>query len=104
MGIEIHHGKMFYEYGIIDLCYSEDQRLFHFATEVNQPAAKDWVILKTVDLTDGEQFFEFMDNKYRKYRKSGEFPELKIVKMELDLFFELKKVRRKLVKRRRDEQ
>ncbi len=45
------------------------------------------------------EFCEFMDKKYVNGRVTGALPELKIVKLELDLFFELKKSRRKLAGR-----
>lgn len=81
--------------GIIFLDYSERQRLFHFDTEPDKKALPEWVRLKAMDWDDAISFCSFMEKKYVDNRKSGELPELPIVKLELELFAKLKTSRRK---------
>ena len=83
--------------GIVNLEYSERHRLFHFADNcLKYPL---WVFLKAVSIEDAITFTSFMDKKYVNGRNSGRLPELPIVRLELDLFFELKHNRRKLAGR-----
>jgi hypothetical protein len=84
--------------GIINLDYSENQRLFHF-DNVPESGKPGWVMLKAMTMEDAMQFCAFMDKKYVNGRASGTLPELSIVKLELKLFFELKNFRRKLAGR-----
>lgn len=82
----------------IRLDYSEKQRLFHYESNINAKPYRDWVMITpNIDLIDAEKFFEFMDKKYCKGRVSGQLPTLEIVQLELQLFFKLKNIRRKLV-------
>jgi len=85
--------------GIINLDYSETQRLFHFSYEFQEYKTQNWITLKAMSLEDAMQFCEFMDKKYVNGRISGTLPEISVVKLEMHLFFELKKVRRKLAGR-----
>ena len=83
--------------GIVNLDYSEKQRLFHYAEQ--KTIHKTWVSLKAMSLEIAIAFTDFMDKKYVNGRSSGILPELSIVKLELDLFFKLKNINRKLVDR-----
>lgn len=86
--------------GIYRFEYNEKQRCFHCETDLDKDCSRTgWVVLKTMSSDECEEFTDFMDKKYIVGRKSGQFPELKVVKLELDLFFELKKSRRKLAGR-----
>lgn len=85
--------------GIINLDYSEKQRLFHFDYEPEKHRTKSWITLKAMSIEDAIKFCEFMDKKYVNGRTSGILPELSVVKLEMELFFELKNVRRKLAGR-----
>jgi hypothetical protein len=83
---------------IIRLDYSERQRLFHYEDNPKATPYKDWVMLaEKIDLIDAEKFYAFMEKKYCSGRVSGQMPTLDIVKLELQLFFKLKNVKRKLV-------
>jgi len=85
--------------GIVNLDYSEKQRLFHFDYEPENYKSKSWFTIKAMSLDDAMRFCEFMYKKYVNGRISGTLPELSVVKLELELFFELKNVRRKLAGR-----
>ena len=78
--------------GIINLDYSEKQRLFHFDYNPEKYRTKSWITLKAMLLEDAMKFCEFMDKKYVSGRVSGTLPELSVVKLEMELFFELKNV------------
>ena len=82
--------------GIIYLEYSEKQRMFHFADSENEYYTKDWIKLKAMSIDDAIKFTQFIDKKYVENRNSGIIPEFKIIKLELELFFELKNLNRKL--------
>jgi hypothetical protein len=94
-----HFAKPVLPAGIINLDYSEKQRLFHFDYEPEKHRTKSWITLKAMSLEDAIKFCEFMDKKYVNGRVSGALPELSVVKLEMELFFELKNVRRKLAGR-----
>ncbi len=79
--------------GIVNLDYSEKQRCFHFADESS--THKGWVFLKAMSMEDAITFAYFMYKKYVNRRTSGILPEISVVKLELDLFFELNNVRKK---------
>ena len=81
--------------GIIFLDYSEKQRLFYFDTCPDKARANDWKQLKAMTYDDAFAFCQFMDRKYVDNRKTGDYPELSVVKLELDLFLKLKNIRRK---------
>ena len=83
--------------GIVNLDYSEKQRGFHFADD--NVSYKGWVFFKAISLEDAMKFTDFMDKKYVNGRTSGILPELSVVKLEIDLFFKLKNVSRKLAGR-----
>jgi hypothetical protein len=85
--------------GIVNLDYSEKQRLFHFDYEPQKYRTQSWTTLKAMSLDDAMKFCDFMDKKYVNGRISGTLPELSVVKLEMELFFELKTVRRKLAGR-----
>jgi len=81
---------------IINLEYNQSQRLFHFSDDSIKK--RGWHILKTMDIDDAIYFTDFIDKKYVNNKQSGRIPELDIVKLELELFFKLKNVKRKLVR------
>jgi hypothetical protein len=85
--------------GIVNLDYSEKQRLFHFDYEPQKKNNKDWIKLKAMSVDDAIKFCDFMDKKYVNGRVTGNLPELSVVKLELELFFELKNTRRRLAGR-----
>lgn len=85
--------------GIVVLDYSEQQRSFHFDISPSQHKSKTWITLKAMSIDDAVSFCNFMDKKYVNGRVTGILPEYTIVKLELDLFFELKKNHRKLAGR-----
>ena len=80
----------------INLDYSEKQRLFHFDYEQKKYRTKSWITLKTIPLDDAIKFCDFIDKKYVDNRISGILPELSVVKLEMELFFKLKNIHRKL--------
>lgn len=82
---------------IVRLEYNNKQHLFHFND--TDTASKDWVFLDNLSLNDCKDFCEFMDKKYVNGRVSGILPELAVVKLELELFLQLKQHRRKLAGR-----
>lgn len=84
--------------GIVTLSYSQRQRLFHFEIEF-ETEKKGWVSLKSMTTQDATDFCQSMDKKYVDGRLKGILPELSVIKLELDLFFELKAYRRKLAGR-----
>lgn len=75
---------------IVNLDYSEKQRLFHFDYAPEKYRSKNWTTLKAMSLEDAMKFCEFMDKKYVNGRASGILPELSVVKLEMQLFFKLK--------------
>ena len=82
-----------------DICrleYNEKQRSFHFENSIEKDCRKNgWVWLKMMSISDCIDFCDFMNKKYVNGRVTGILPELSIVKLELSLFFVLKKYRRK---------
>jgi hypothetical protein len=84
--------------GIYELQYNKRRRLFHFADKQNKRQF-GWVTLKPMSEDDCISFCSFMDKKYVDGRVTGVLPELSIVQLELALFFQLKKYRRKLAGR-----
>jgi hypothetical protein len=85
---------------IYRLEYSEKQRLFHFEHKEDKDVRRyGWTWLKIMSIDECISFCQFMDKKYVTGRASGILPELSVVKLELDLFFELKKHGRKLAGR-----
>lgn len=86
--------------GIYRLEYNEKQRCFHFESNQDKDCRYNgWVWLKVISSDDCIAFCEFMNKKYVDGRVTGVLPELSVVKLELYLFFELKKHRRKLAGR-----
>ena len=85
--------------GIVVVDYSESQRCFHFESDPLKHKGNSWIRLKPMSIDDANTFCDFMDRKYVNGRVTGILPEFNIVKLEMDLFFELKKSRRKLAGR-----
>ena len=56
--------------GIINLEYSNKQRLFHFDDTPGTYRDRGWVKLKAMSIEDAESFSEGMEKKYVKGRKS----------------------------------
>lgn len=81
--------------GIIILDYCPKQRNFHFEDNPERPKHHTWKQLKAMTYDDAVSFCHFMDKKYVDGRDSGILPELSIVKLELELFQQLKTTRRK---------
>ena len=81
--------------GIIILDYSPKQRQFHFENNPVASKTNDWKQLKAMNYDDAISFSQFMEKKYVDGRDSGILPELSIVKLELELFHQLKTTRRK---------
>jgi|LauGreSuBDMM15SN_2_FD.fasta_scaffold275608_2 hypothetical protein len=81
--------------GIIILDYCPKQKNFHFENNPDAPKHNSWKRLKAMTYDDAIAFAEFMDKKYVDGRKTGDLPELSIVKLELELFQQLKTTRRK---------
>ena len=92
-------GNNILPHGIIQLEYSEKQRMFHFNDSIPDYKQRGWVPLKVISEDDAISFCDEIDKKYVKGRKSGILPELSVVRLEMKLFFELKSVRRKLAGR-----
>jgi hypothetical protein len=79
------------------LDYSENQRVFHISDKPEH-VHHSWKRLSDmIDEIDAIKFIDFMETKYVKGRTNGQLPSLDIVKLELELFYKLKNVRRKLV-------
>lgn len=83
---------------IYQIEYSEKQRLFHWERDTEK-LCKGWRKLRVMSLDECIEFCTFMDKKYVDGRQSGVLPELSVVELELQLWFELKKSRRKLAGR-----
>lgn len=82
--------KLIYSYPKSDLSLSE----------IKPPGYKPpsyTVITSQIDRKDGTEFIRQMTNKYVRGRKSGRYPTIDILKLELELFMKLKNYRRKLV-------
>lgn len=85
--------------GIYLLEYNEKQRCFHCNCGENIENTFGWVSLRAMSFSECDDFTEFMNKKYVEGRVTGVLPELSVVRLELQLFFELKKHRRKLAGR-----
>ena len=85
--------------GIIILEYNQKDRMIHFDCEPQKHRHKYWVSLKAMCVNDAIQFCQYLEKKYVTGRKSGILPELSVVKLEQDLFLELKHTARKLAGR-----
>lgn len=84
---------------IFALEYSDKQRMFHYNSGEMPENTNGYVTLKYMSWHECTDFTKFMDKKYVNGRSTGILPELKVVKLELDLFFSLKNTRRKLAGR-----
>lgn len=86
-------------YGIYRVEFSSKQRCFHFNRNLNEK--KDgWTSLRIMSNRECMDFADYMDKKYVSGRSSGILPPIYIVKLELDLFLELRAYRRKLAGRK----
>ena len=85
--------------GIYRLEYNEKQRCFHYDQGQHAEGSFGWIKLKIMSNDECNEFCDFMDKKYVNGRVTGILPELSVVKLELNLFAELKKHRRKLAGR-----
>lgn len=84
---------------IITLYYDPIRHEFHpnpVDSKRNVPPTAH-IIARQIDKRDAELFIGRMHTKYVKGRKSGRFPTIDIVRLELELYAKLKDYKQKLV-------
>lgn len=84
---------------IITLYYDPQHHAFHpnpVNSRRNVPTSAK-VIAQQIDSRDASVFISRMHTKYVKGRKTGRFPSIEIIRLELSLFIELKNYKSRLV-------
>ena len=83
---------------IVSLCYNYAQSRFQtiIPPSTDTPLGYE-LIAEQIDRRDAEIFLQRLHRKYVRGRKSGRYPAASIVRLELQLFTELKDYNQRLV-------